>query len=443
VGTWNTNMSNITIQRNTVNGTGAEAIGFYMGRTDLGATAKELTTAYIGYNTITNMGQSGSLGIGIIVNNKVTGAIVEHNNIRLGTGSATSGIAVSSNEVSLGYYPTNVIIRYNDVSIVAPCLYIQQGQAKSVTAYYNKFYSTGSAYSGVIYTEQSSSPSYAGAVLNFYNNVLVTAGITTSCLNDNTDVSGVCTFKNNICINTATSGFGCININTLGSTVHTNNSYYRNQPGDLYYAIVNNPYTEYKRSTAQSFEASSTITDPSLYNVLGGDWTLRSNSPCINAGAYIPSIPQVDFIGNAVNNPPEIGAYEYNTSTNAVAPTVTTTAITSITNTTAYSGGNVTSDGSASVTSRGVCWSINTNPSIGLSTKTSDGTGTGSYASYMTGLSASTNYWVRAYATNSVDTSYGANIQFSTTNVSTSAVSPHFYRASNNTLYTYQGKFLF
>jgi hypothetical protein len=104
---------------------------------------------------------------------------------------------------------------------------------------------------------------------------------------------------------------------------------------------------------------------------------------------------------------------EVEESASAVAPTVTTTAISNITRTTASSGGNVTSDGGATVTARGVCWSTSSNPTTANS-KTTDGSGTGSFTSSITGLSPGTTYYVRAYATNSVGTSYGANVSFKT-----------------------------
>jgi uncharacterized protein (TIGR02145 family) len=100
-----------------------------------------------------------------------------------------------------------------------------------------------------------------------------------------------------------------------------------------------------------------------------------------------------------------------------VVPTLTTTAVTTITQTTATSGGNITSDGGASVTARGVCWSTSVNPTIALSTKTTDGTGTGSFTSSITGLTASTTYYVRAYATNSAGTAYGNQVSFTTSDV--------------------------
>ena len=120
----------------------------------------------------------------------------------------------------------------------------------------------------------------------------------------------------------------------------------------------------------------------------------------------------------AYNNAGNSAQYsnEFQVTTNAV-PTVTTTAISSITNTTATSGGSITSNGGASVTARGVCWSTSANPTIALSTKTVDGSGTGSFTSSITGLLANTSYYVRAYATNSVGTSYGTQVSFTTTNI--------------------------
>jgi len=96
-------------------------------------------------------------------------------------------------------------------------------------------------------------------------------------------------------------------------------------------------------------------------------------------------------------------------------PTVTTTVISEITATTATGGGEVTNDGNASVTERGVCWSTTATPTIS-DNKTSDGTGTGSFTSSLTGLTAITTYYVRAYATNSEGTAYGEQTTFTTTN---------------------------
>jgi uncharacterized protein (TIGR02145 family) len=87
--------------------------------------------------------------------------------------------------------------------------------------------------------------------------------------------------------------------------------------------------------------------------------------------------------------------------------------VSSITETTAQSGGNVTDDDGRNVTAKGVCWSTSPSPTIS-DTHTSDGTGTGSYTSLLTGLSCGTTYHIRAYATNSAGTAYGAQESFIT-----------------------------
>jgi hypothetical protein len=92
-------------------------------------------------------------------------------------------------------------------------------------------------------------------------------------------------------------------------------------------------------------------------------------------------------------------------------PILTTDVVTGITQTGAISGGNITSDGGAPVTSRGVCWSITQNPNTGC-TKTSEGTGTGSFTSNITGLTPNTTYYVRAYAINNAGTGYGNQTSF-------------------------------
>ena len=94
--------------------------------------------------------------------------------------------------------------------------------------------------------------------------------------------------------------------------------------------------------------------------------------------------------------------------------TVTTNAPSEVTSSSAMSGGNVTSDGGAEVTGRGVVWSKDHNPTISLSTKTTNGTGTGSYVSSITGLEPGVTYYVRAYATNANGTSYGEELSFTT-----------------------------
>jgi hypothetical protein len=101
-------------------------------------------------------------------------------------------------------------------------------------------------------------------------------------------------------------------------------------------------------------------------------------------------------------------------TTSSVLPIVTTTStIASITISGATVSGNVASGGGSSVTARGIQYSLIPNMSSGQ-TNVSSGTGTGTFSAALTGLTLGTTYYVRAYATNTTGTSYGAIYNFTT-----------------------------
>ncbi len=110
--------------------------------------------------------------------------------------------------------------------------------------------------------------------------------------------------------------------------------------------------------------------------------------------------------GTAYGNELSFKAGESHTS-----PTVTTAEVTAITQTAATTGGEVVSEGGSAVTSRGVCWSLNPYP-VTSDTKTVDGSGSGQFVSSVTGLTANTTYYLRAYAINAVGTAYGDEKRF-------------------------------
>lgn len=99
-------------------------------------------------------------------------------------------------------------------------------------------------------------------------------------------------------------------------------------------------------------------------------------------------------------------------------PTISTNTVSSISLTTANCGGTISTNGGGTISARGVCWSSTSNiPTVNLSTKTTDGTGMGSFTSLLTGLTANTIYYVRAYATNETGTAYGTTQIFTTQQV--------------------------
>ncbi len=94
-------------------------------------------------------------------------------------------------------------------------------------------------------------------------------------------------------------------------------------------------------------------------------------------------------------------------------PIISTNEVTTINGTSATSGGNITSQGGSAVTARGVCWSTASKPTL-VDSCTSNGTGTGTFTSFITGLTANTTHFVRAYATNTSGTAFGNEMTFFT-----------------------------
>lgn len=161
----------------------------------------------------------------------------------------------------------------------------------------------------------------------------------------------------------------------------------------------------------------STITNPTVADTK----TIDAGS----AGAFSSSI--INLTGNttyyvrayATNSVGTVYGNEISfTTLPPVIPSVVTTLASSIQGFSASSGGTISTDGGAPVTARGICWSTSTSPTTADS-KTSNGSGIGTFTSSMTGLSLGTTYYVRSYATNSVGTAYGNEISF-TTNASLS-----------------------
>jgi hypothetical protein len=102
--------------------------------------------------------------------------------------------------------------------------------------------------------------------------------------------------------------------------------------------------------------------------------------------------------------------------TTQTPPTLTsTTTPSSVTASSASSGGNISSANGFTMQTRGVVWSTSPNPTIALSTKTAETSNAiGTFTSNITGLSGSTLYYVRSYATNTSGTDYGPQITFTT-----------------------------
>ena len=163
-----------------------------------------------------------------------------------------------------------------------------------------------------------------------------------------------------------------------------------------------------ERGVCWSTSHNPTISGSHAYNGTGtGGFTVNMTDLTDNTHYYVRAYAK-NSAGVSYGN-----EVDFTTAQNVSAPTVTTTQVTNITQTTATGGGNVTNSGGATVTERGICWSTSHNPTTSGSHANS-GTGTGSFTVNMTGLTANTTYYVRAYAINSAGTSYGSEVSFTT-----------------------------
>jgi hypothetical protein len=118
-------------------------------------------------------------------------------------------------------------------------------------------------------------------------------------------------------------------------------------------------------------------------------------------------------INPAANNGYPFLSWQGFTHISNVAPTVTTQGVSNAAATTATGNGNITSLGTPNPTQHGHCWSLSTNPTTS-NFKTEKGTAssTGAFTSAITNLIPNTTYYVKAYATNTVGTSYGSEVSF-------------------------------
>ena len=210
-------------------------------------------------------------------------------------------------------------------------------------------------------------------------------------------------------------------VNTIGSMYNS----------EGYYMKVSENYT---LSTGGVFLKSPfDIALTTGWNILG--YPLRDTSNALDIlqplidSLYL--IKVVDESGNFIQNIPGIGwmntigqfkpgkGYYVKVNTNCSLRlgveklSITTAYNDSITQTSFVGGGYVTANGGAVVTDRGVCWSISQNPTLSNS-YTTNGSGIGSFVSNLTGLTPNTEYFVRAYATNSLGTEYGQVISVTT-----------------------------
>ncbi len=228
------------------------------------------------------------------------------------------------------------------------------------------------------------------------------------------------------------------------------------QPSTVYYVrayATNSEGTAYgnqRTFTTNQIAQPPTVTTANISNntsstvQAGGTVTSEGGSSVVARGVCWDEIPNPDITGEHSNNGVGLGEFVYTINnlepatqyyirayaSNSVGtsygnqvsfqtlqqydrPSIETLDITNITKYSAHSGGDIISDGNKEISAKGVCWSTTQNPNL-LDQFTTDGQGTFDFASQLTGLIPNTTYYVRAYATNSIGTTYGSEKEFTT-----------------------------
>ncbi len=295
-------ISNITIQRNVVNGVNSHGITLYPYRSGGGGDGVpgvKITDSYIGYNTITNFREyTGNAGEGIQLVNNLDNIIVEHNTI---THATARSFNVSTNEPINGYFPTNVIVRYNTFTCGGNNLSVRVagGQAISINFYSNLINGSGGTSDGAVYIEGSADP-YTDADIKFYNNTIIVNN--QGCaIRDNSGIAGVVKASNNILyVNHGTQY--CIW--SQAPMIASNNLYYRTSGTNLVY-----DGSYYTASNITDWDANAEVGDP-LFTTNFTDLHLQATSPAIGEGIAISGVT-LDYDGDLYLDPRAIGAYEF------------------------------------------------------------------------------------------------------------------------------------
>ncbi|MBO0356577.1 T9SS type A sorting domain-containing protein [Hymenobacter sp. BT186] len=187
-------------------------------------------------------------------------------------------------------------------------------------------------------------------------------------------------------------------------------------------------------SAAKSFTVSgSGLTAPLLITPPAGFEIRTGTQPfscCVielqpNGGTIGTTTIEVRFAPTAVQayqatipvSSTGLAAQSVAVSGTSVAPvypaTLSTAALTNITPTSATTGGTIITTGGSAVIAQGVVWGSTPNPVLGAQ-QTADADSTGTFSSTITGLTPGTTYYVRAYATNGVGTTYGDELTLTT-----------------------------
>lgn len=109
--------------------------------------------------------------------------------------------------------------------------------------------------------------------------------------------------------------------------------------------------------------------------------------------------------------------------TNPVAPSISTLAVNNITANSAKCDVKILNNGGSPITTYGICYSESPNPSLLLSATFTTGSAViDNFTHTLDALKSNTHYYVRSYATNAIGTTYGNELEFTTSEAATTEI---------------------